>query len=243
MYYLWDPSVCVCVCVCASVQNYLSEYRMYVYISADFHPSSMKPIYLFKFLKVGSRSCIISWIRCYSKSGKVCQVCHLQTYFKSAYHFICHIFSNKSPWGPQAVNAALKHWCQPQSQRGPKLKSGTTSRAKQGQHLCRIDRILDKVQKENIFRWATFFFYVHVPEPYVWHLFLAASSLMFGVRFCAAETLMMEWRCESLRRLLWGVLFIFITEKSCSHRYAVLCQFTLKLNMFTFIVHLFFIFN
>ena len=65
-----------------------------------------------------------------------------------------------------------------------------TGRAKQGQHLLNmIDRILDKVQKENIF---TFFFYVHVPEPDVLHLFLAAGSLMLGVRLCAVESLKME---------------------------------------------------
>ena len=36
--------------------------------------------------------------------------------------------------------------------------------------------------------------------------YLAASSLMFGVRFCAVETVKMELRLASVRRLLCGFL-------------------------------------
>lgn len=46
--------------------------------------------------------------------------------------------------------------------------------------------------------------------------FLAATSLIFGVRFFAEDTLRMEWRFASVRRLLCGFLCIFITKKSCS---------------------------
>ena len=42
--------------------------------------------------------------------------------------------------------------------------------------------------------------------------FLTCQFINVWVRFC-------EWRCVSVRRLLWGFLFIFITEKSCSHIY------------------------
>lgn len=51
--------------------------------------------------------------------------------------------------------------------------------------------------------------------------FLAASSSVFGVRIWAVETVRMEWRCASVGRLLCDVLFIFITEKSCSHTYVL----------------------
>ena len=75
----------------------------------------------------------------------------------------------------------------------------TTQRAKQGQHLLnRIDRILDSSKTKHIY----IFFYVNVPEPDVWHLFVGASSLMFGVRFCAVETLKMESGCASVSPLL-----------------------------------------
>ena len=60
-----------------------------------------------------------------------------------------------------------------------------------------------------------------VPEPDTWHLFFDASSSMFGVRLWAEEILRIEWRCSSVRQLLCDVLFNFITEKSCSHRYVL----------------------
>ena len=62
----------------------------------------------------------------------------------------------------------------------------------------------------------------HWSRPDTWHLFLDASSSMSWVRLWAEETLRTEWRCLSVRRLLCGVLFIFIKEKSCSHRYVLL---------------------
>ena len=44
---------------------------------------------------------------------------------------------------------------------------------------------------------------------------------MFGVRLWAEDILRIEWRCSSVSRLLCDVLFIFIKEKSCLHRYVL----------------------
>ena len=44
---------------------------------------------------------------------------------------------------------------------------------------------------------------------------------MSGVRIWAEEILRIEWRCSSVRRVLCEVLFIFIKENSCSHKYVL----------------------
>ena len=44
---------------------------------------------------------------------------------------------------------------------------------------------------------------------------------MSGVRLWAEEILRIEWRCSSVRRVLCEVLFIFIKENSCSHKYVL----------------------
>ena len=44
---------------------------------------------------------------------------------------------------------------------------------------------------------------------------------MSGVRLWAEEILRIEWRRSSVRRVLCEVLFIFIKENSCSHKYVL----------------------
>lgn len=54
-----------------------------------------------------------------------------------------------------------------------------------------------------------------------WCPIFSTSSSMFGVRLWAEEILRIEWRCSAVSRLLCDVLFKFIKENSCSHRYVL----------------------
>lgn len=54
-----------------------------------------------------------------------------------------------------------------------------------------------------------------------WCVIFCTNSSMFGVRLWAEENLRTESRCLSVRRLLCDVLFNFIKEKSCSHKYVL----------------------
>jgi len=73
----------------------------------------------------------------------------------------------------------------------------------------------ENASKHRLLLWCSLVWARHLASH------LGYKFIMSGVRLWAKETLRMEWRCSSVRRVPCEMVLIFIKVNSCSHGYVL----------------------